>query len=192
MGNLENGQVPPVPQARYVSSVVHDVQANTCGRLLSDQTLPEFINPGLNDVFQSNKKIWAMAGFSFTLFIQNAVELGQNWSMFDNCDYNVTGRTVPNKLHSSICKWYLSSLVLLGLSMLLQCTHAILCFCNTNPQLEPDNAKMQDSERTMKLKRYSRILQIEHTNGIHFTKLCCVSLRFYGRKVKPSPGSPSS
>lgn len=85
-----------------------------------------------------------MAGFSFTLFIQNAVELGQNWSEFDQCDgINSTGKKGANKFHSSICKWYLSSLVLLGLSMFLQCTHAIMCFCNTNPQLEPDNAKMQ-------------------------------------------------
>ena len=119
------------------------------------QTLPD---PGLNDFFQSNKKIWAMAGFSFTLFIQNAVELGQNWNAFDGCgakvknvrraqdswDYNVSqNHTVPTGQDNEIaCKWYLASLVLLGLSMFLQCTHAIMCFCNSNPQLDTNTPKL--------------------------------------------------
>ena len=99
-----------------------------------------------------------MAGFSFTLFIQNAVELGQNWNAFDDCGAKVKNlRRVQDSYRSNgyqnqteatdqdneiACKWYLASLVLLGLSMFLQCTHAIMCFCNSNPQLDSNAPKM--------------------------------------------------
>ena len=108
-----------------------------------------------------------MAGFSFTLFIQNAVELGQNWNAFDGCGakvknvrraqdpWNSGNYTEPvGQDNETACKWYLASLVLLGLSMFLQCTHAIMCFCNTNPQLETNSRKMTGNQDYGKVSTY--------------------------------------